>query len=198
MAMRFYEGVDGVARLVKKQYEGVAGIARKRLKSYEGVNGVARQYFGSDLVVYDGGDSVLEGEFAVHGIGASGAVAGISNGFMFASGLSFGAIHPETGQPVGGGTMAWCSIGRIDLTNYNTIHVIGHKSAQASTVYFGYDNTLEVTVSPLASVFINSETDKEVTLDVSDLNGEYYLVFYAIAQQSQILGYGYISKIWLD
>ena len=47
MAKALYDGVNGIARKVKKKYDGVNGIARKVKKAYDGVNGIARQYWSS-------------------------------------------------------------------------------------------------------------------------------------------------------
>lgn len=45
MAKALYDGVNGVARKVKKKYDGVSAVARAVKKAYDGVSGVARLYF---------------------------------------------------------------------------------------------------------------------------------------------------------
>lgn len=47
--MPIYDGVNGVAREVKKKYDGVDGIAREVTKVYDGVDNVARECFSSGV-----------------------------------------------------------------------------------------------------------------------------------------------------
>ena len=48
--MPIYDGVNGVAREVKKKYDGVNGVAREVTKVYDGVDNVARECFSSGAV----------------------------------------------------------------------------------------------------------------------------------------------------
>lgn len=84
----------------------------------------------------------------------------------------------------------------IDLSEYNELHVIAHVNAGTlSFDFIGSKNTAAPT-SKLAN-YITSTTDVEVTVDISELSGEYYF-------RSSIIGYGnsttykgYISQIFL-
>lgn len=73
MAKRYYVGIDGVARKIKKCYIGVNGVARKVVKGYVGVEGIAREFI----------ETVEIGHYWL--IDSSGTKEYMSNGTLVAS-----------------------------------------------------------------------------------------------------------------
>lgn len=85
----------------------------------------------------------------------------------------------------------------IDLSEYNELHVIAHVNAGTlSFDFIGSKNTAAPT-SKLAN-YITSTTDVEVTVDISELSGEYYFRSSIIGSGNSTTYKGYISQIFLS
>ena len=81
---KFYVGVSGTARQVKKLYIGVNSVARKVKKLYVGVNGVARKVFGGGLEYYGTAENLTEKKKNLSATSV-GTYALFSNGYITAT-----------------------------------------------------------------------------------------------------------------
>lgn len=155
--------------------------------------------FDNEALVYDGGDDVLMGEFST-GVSSSTsagseAFAGIADGLMYASGWHYSAVVPGTGNTVSAHRRQYCVIGPIDITDYNTLHVIGYR--EVSTVLAFVNCSETVSNNLYGSLYLAGTEEAEATLDISELSGEHYLTFVA-SNNGTTMKYAYISKIWFD
>ena len=150
-----------------------------------------------ELVIYNGGSDVLQGEFQTHTYYSTGpSTAGISNGYIYSSGYSYpignyncqqwtGVVYQEQ----------WCSIGPIDFTKYNTLHAIGYSAAAFS--YLGaYAGSIPSSPTFTVSTSLGS-AEREYTIDISSRTGSWYIIFESGGTFTTTPAYGYISKIWL-
>ena len=127
MAMAHYQGVDGVARKVKKRYEGLNGVSRKVTKAFTGVNGVARQYFSTHNFTYEFyTKSPDTSNLTIHNIsaGEDGGVWKLRTHFTSGRPLSSGGDRPQAGVVIQGANMSGKKItitSKVDqaLTGYN-------------------------------------------------------------------------------
>lgn len=147
----------------------------------------------SEKKIYDGGSTVLSGTFYPIGyalIAPSIAAATIKDGYIVTEGIASAVTNPSTGQIIPVVDIQFCAIGPIDFTDFKTLHFEGYTTFSASV---GYNNS-----KPTSPVFTNSAylltTSSEVTLDISKVTGDQYIIFAASASS---VSKGYLSKIWL-
>lgn len=72
------------------------------------------------------------------------------------------------------------TVNKVDLTDINRI-IITISSSSAGTLTFRIVNSKSTTSSAVKSVSVANKTGENVTIDVSELSGEYYLALCAAA-----------------
>ena len=190
--------VEGTEYKVHKGTTLVNGTKYSIAEGKTLVEGTARTIpLISELVIYDGGDSVLVGTFAAHSTGTvTTTAASIADGYINAYGFQVIEVNGTCRQYLGGiAAISYWDVGPIDITKYKTLHIIGSAGTGMSSTCGIH--TQSATTSSFTKSTTLSTTVGEKTIDISSQSGNYYIKCYAYAQQRATPGVAKISKIWL-
>jgi hypothetical protein len=209
--MTIYRGYSGVNREIKSQYRGLSGVNREIKEQYRGYSGVNRKVFSSSpasspagAVYWDGDEcTALTGGWSTMSYRTTyTAVHTVTENSNNITITSKGAVS-DSGQTLYTHTSA------VDLTNYTTLHCIGNvqyvddgfgiviMSAKHSNAMSGSYTTWPGYVTRSVEF---STTDIETTIDVSSLNGLYYIYMLCTegyANSSNVQTQAVIKRVWL-
>lgn len=133
------------------------------------------------LIVYDGGDALVNGTMSESGVGES-----ITNGAI--------TIISSNGR------YGYAKIENIDLAGYSTLNfIVRHINAKRSTM--GYAEIDSPPATFISKTQVTSEADTQYTVDLSDFvqpENPYCIKLYLSLTLGQSSGSLYCTKIWLE
>lgn len=136
------------------------------------------------LIVYDGGDALVNGAFLDHYRGT------ITNGAI--------TLNARLGQTK-------CTrIGGIDFTVYSTLNFIAHKDSTSSTAAVGLASETAAAATFIKSENIKSTEATQYSIDISDFNpgdisgGAAACISLYFNEGGKTSRYLYCTKIWLE
>ena len=150
-----------------------------------------------ELLIYNGGDDVLEGTFTGMNYGtAAGNSAVIADGAIQCPGvLSNVTINGQahTNLSMGGG-----HIGPIDMTGFTTLHALCYQNGNGGSAVIGYcDSNAGINEALIASANTSATDETEITVDISGVTGEHYVATRMTPVVNVDTITAYFTKIWL-
>lgn len=202
--MTIYRCDKGVNHEIKQQFRGVDGVNREIKEQYRGVSGVNRKVFSSGLTLYNAGNECIN---------ITGGWEILSDGLMWA-----GASYEKTAEnlyvhSVGGDypdrVVSYVTMNAVNLSDINTLYVTAKVvrvdgTAPSSQIRFEFKTQRTKGTADrvlLKQVYYTDSGSAIVTyaIDVSALNGSYYLEFNADAGTGTTSGNatdGYLYKVY--
>lgn len=192
--MTIYRGVGGVNRQIKSQHRCLSGVNRTIKEQYRGLGGVNRKAFSSTLVLYDNGNEYAE----ITGGWAYGYSNGNTKRTKQATYLELWASGTSSNRA----QTAYVTNNLINLAGHTTLNFQISQSVASTQGYGEYGaKTSKTSQTAYAAVlYVKSgavDVMRTVSLDISTLNGSYYVSVFA-TNGGGINTTCKVAKVWVE
>lgn len=193
--MAIYRSVGGVNREVKEQYRCVDGVNRQIKEQYRCVDGVNRLVFGKRYLYRDG-DECVDVTGGWDSYWATGTYYTSFNKMIKNANNLYGSFQAAQFR-----MYSLATNDLIDLSQYTKVmakcNMATASGDAVASLFVSTDNT--ATGNNVASASTKNETG-EITLsvDLSSLNAEYYIVVSFSCGSTITNLTGYFTEVWLE